>query len=185
MNNRPQLVGITGRLKSGKTVLANYLETQGYKRRSFAAILKEVLSIIGFPCSSLYGSAEEKATNVPDFGVSGRYAMQTLGTEWGRELIGPDIWVNSLFVNRPKGEYTVIDDVRFPNEVAAIRERGGIVLGVCRAAAQAITEHTSHASETQIDTLPVDAWLYNEATIEELYAKVDTYLDCPGAGELS
>ena len=175
MNQKPLIVGLTGRLHSGKTVLAKHLESNGYKRRSFASIIKEVLSIIGFPHWSLYGSAEDKARIVPEFGVSGRYACQTLGTEWGRDMISPDIWTRSLFINRPKDEYTVIDDLRFPNELLAIHERGGVAIGIRRSAAQQVAE--SHQSELLVDGLEVDAWLENESTLEDLQLNLEQTLN--------
>jgi len=80
-----------------------------------------------------------------------RLMLQLLGTECGRQIIHPNIWVNSLFAdyNQPidetqkinkdkgyayKGEISnwIITDVRFPNEAQAIKDRGGIVIRVNR-----------------------------------------------------
>lgn len=88
-----------------------------------------------------------------------RLLLQLLGTECGRQIIHPNIWVNALFTDyipRHKilirkqqrvgfGELKdlgifeeervsnwIITDVRFPNEADAIRERGGIIIRVNR-----------------------------------------------------
>ena len=80
-----------------------------------------------------------------------RKLLQLLGTEAGRHIIHPDIWVNALFAdygpvgdNLLEGEVRkvreedlvypswIITDVRFPNEVKAIEDRGGIVIRVDR-----------------------------------------------------
>lgn len=83
-----------------------------------------------------------------------RKLLQLLGTECGREIIHPNIWVNALFADYvcdncgqqecPTGEeHTgqmidssfpnwIITDVRFPNEAQAIKDRGGIVIRVNR-----------------------------------------------------
>jgi hypothetical protein len=60
-------------------------------------------------------------------------AQQTLGTEWGRELIAPDLWLAAW--NREarrrlaEGEPAIVNDsVRFENEAAAIRALGGRVI---------------------------------------------------------
>ena len=77
-----------------------------------------------------------------------RLLMQLIGTEAGRDLIHPSIWVNGLFVDY-KSHYTnfndayynkdndvypnwIITDTRFPNELQAIKERNGIVIRINR-----------------------------------------------------
>jgi hypothetical protein len=110
-----------------------------------------------------------------------RLLLQLLGTEAGRQIIHPNIWVNALFADyRAIGDILldgevrkvreedliypnwIITDVRFPNEAKAIKERGGIVIRVIRplryeddtirAAAMAMsTNATTHESETALD----------------------------------
>ena len=59
------------------------------------------------------------------YGQTYRYLAQTLGTEWGRELIHPDLWIMCLKYRLQK-TYSpiIIDDVRFENEAKFIREHG-------------------------------------------------------------
>lgn len=73
-----------------------------------------------------------------------RLLMQLLGTECGRHIIHPNVWINALFADyKPTGEFNhihdatiypnwIITDVRFPNEVKAIKERDGIVIRINR-----------------------------------------------------
>lgn len=80
-----------------------------------------------------------------------RLLLQLLGTECGRQIIHPNIWVNSLFADyipNDKGIYDsrikstihhkskypkwIITDLRFPNEKKAIEDRGGIIIRVNR-----------------------------------------------------
>lgn len=75
-----------------------------------------------------------------------RKLLQLLGTECGRQIIHPNIWVNALFadykgIDNPleKGHPEewgkpnwIITDVRFPNEAQAIKDRGGVVIRVNR-----------------------------------------------------
>lgn len=60
------------------------------------------------------------------------YAMQTLGTEWGRELISPTLWVDAWKRRAEKlmaeGFVPINDSVRFDNEAQIIRDRGGVVV---------------------------------------------------------
>lgn len=65
-------------------------------------------------------------------GRTPRHAMQTLGTEWGREILDPALWVAAWRrraqsrVNR--GLVPVNDSVRFLNEIGVVRELGGVVV---------------------------------------------------------
>jgi hypothetical protein len=57
-----------------------------------------------------------------------------MGTEAGRDVFHPDLWVHTVLrrcQNAPWNNY-VIADVRFPNEINAIRAAGGIVVRVRR-----------------------------------------------------
>lgn len=65
-----------------------------------------------------------------------RLFMQLLGTDFGRNMIHPDIWVNSTMNDYDRdyqrGQEWIITDVRFPNEIQAIKDRGGVVVRVNR-----------------------------------------------------
>lgn len=125
----PLVIGLAGRAGSGKSYLASILAGGGYFRHSFAAPLKAALIAMGMSKKLL----NDKTTPSPFFnGKTSRYAMQTLGTEWGRNLIGPDFWVNAWGETLPKATRVVCDDVRFPNEVEAIRQLGGLILWIDR-----------------------------------------------------
>lgn len=60
-----------------------------------------------------------------------RMLMQMLGTEFGRDMVHPNLWVNSL-MNEYKRQKWLITDVRFPNEAKAIKDRGGILIRLDR-----------------------------------------------------
>lgn len=135
--------------------------------------MKQMLITMGFPTTSLFGTNEQKDLIVPAFGVSGRYAMQTLGSEWGRDLIGPNVWVDAFFA-QPLPRFTVIDDLRFPNEEATITSHGGVILRINRPSAMRITD--THESEVLIDSLQVDHEVENNATPDDLFRQIDALL---------
>lgn len=84
-----RLIGIAGPARAGKDTLCSYmLDNLGddWTRSSFADPLKEMLRAIGVDCSD-----DAKAVVSDDYGVTPRHMMQTLGTEWGRNLIDGDI----------------------------------------------------------------------------------------------
>ena len=127
----PSLIGLTGPAGVGKTSVAEYLEYHvDYKIISFAGPLKRMLEQITDP-SAIYGSLTEKNRPRDELGGrSGRYAMQTLGTEWGREMMCSDLWVKAWRYNYAKHlayveamslphDLVVVDDIRFPEEPGA------------------------------------------------------------------
>ena len=99
-----------------------------------------------------YGIVEEKLTP--------RLLMQLLGTECGRKILHPNIWVNSLMteykeslphtkdlfdvpeVEAPDAKETtwikdqypnwIISDTRFSNELKAVKDRNGITIRITR-----------------------------------------------------
>ncbi len=84
-----------------------------------------------------------KEDNMPSkaiFKLTPRRLLQLIGTECGRQIIHPNIWINALMkdyrddIKHLEGRYPnwVISDVRFPNEVKAIKDRGGIVIRLHR-----------------------------------------------------
>lgn len=111
-----------------------------------------------------------------------RKLLQLLGTECGREIIHPNIWVNALFNDykpTPQYPYWVITDVRFPNEADAIRERGGIIIKVNRKHGYNTPDGkwkempiNYHESERALDNYDFDYVIENDTTIAELKKKV-------------
>lgn len=66
-----------------------------------------------------------------------RKMMQLVGTEGGRDIIHPDVWVNSTFakyVPDEEGNYPswLISDVRFPNELNKVHDNGGFSIRLVR-----------------------------------------------------
>lgn len=131
--------------------------------------------------------------------LSPRIMLQHLGTEWGRECVDPDIWINSLIsttdqilkgykydretgfsgerVPPPRG--VVVSDVRFANELKCIKKADGRIVKVTRKAAAQKAKKlgiSNHASETEQEGFKddqFDAVLANEGSIKELHAAVD------------
>ena len=168
------LVGITGYAGPGKTTAAGSLMQNGYYRLRFADPIKEMVAILGLTSGQLDGDQKEEPTALLG-GKSPRYAMQTLGTEWGRNLVSPTIWIDILRRRaqemRVVGQPVVVDDVRFPNEAEAIKEVGGFLIRVVRPE-QFLPIGMSHASEFSIGTLDVDHTIYNDSSIVELKKQV-------------
>ena len=97
-----------------------------------------------------------------------RKILQLLGTECGRQVIHPNIWVNALFSKYNGDKNWIITDVRFPNELEAIKKRGGITIRINRKT----EESGEHSSETALDNAEFDHVIENDGVIEELIEKV-------------
>lgn len=158
------ILALLARAGHGKTTIANYLrDTYGAQVVSLAAPLKRAAKkVMAFSDSQLYGTQTDKEAIDPRYGISARTFLQRLGTEGLREEFGPDVHIRALFhqIERHddlhEGHYVyVVDDVRFPNEVAAIVNAeqyiGACVKLICEDAPAGAGDH---ASERGIDLVP-------------------------------
>jgi hypothetical protein len=208
------IIGICGFIGSGKDTIADYLvNTHEFRRESFANTLKDaVSSVFGWDRTMLEGRTKEAREwrEVPDLWwserlgmtITPRYILQQWGTEVCRKGFHDDIWIASLENKlRTSKDSIVISDCRFPNEIKAIKNAGGIVLRVKRgpepewydAAVSAnagewgnMTWATSrdklkrlniHASETAWVGTNFDFVLTNDDSINDLYTQVELVLD--------
>jgi hypothetical protein len=171
----PRLIGLVGVRRSGKDTAAQILDNIGYRNIKFAeplkAMLRTYLEYAGVNANHIEriidGDLKEASREV--FGHrSARYAMQTLGTEWGRNLMASDLWVDLCMRRCSMFNKAVVTDVRFPNEVEAIRKAGGKIVRITRPN----TEVDNHTSESLTLTLPVDLEIANDGTISDLHMKV-------------
>lgn len=106
-------------------------------------------------------------------GHSPRYLMQSLGTEWGRDLVAQDIWRRILLakVDHHHGLPIVVDDLRFPNEADGLRAAGFTIVRIIRAGAGTQSGHSSEEQEFDVDHL-----VENDHGIAHLHSKLDELL---------
>src|SRR5690554_2025589 len=164
------IVGVTGKARSGKDTVAMRLATHhNYHHYWFSKPMKEACAIIfGWSDDHLYGELKEVIDE--RYGVSPRFALQTIGTEWGREIINQDIWLKRAQIEVDKNPMIVISDVRFDNEAQFILDNGGIVLRVVRDNSDSVIEHKS---ESGVSENLVSMTIENNGTLQQLYADVD------------
>ena len=178
---------------------------------------------INYLDNTTYGSAsKERLTSRNLIKLTPRLLMQILGTEAGRNLIHPNIWVNVLMsryqykIGFAHGNYWckcgecgkqfsgdkravrcetcsmiypkwIITDTRFPNELKAVKDRGGITIRVDRHIYKSTIEKIKpysdylnygipipieHKSETSLDNATFDYYINNNGSLEELIEEV-------------
>ena len=163
MNQQPPIIAFFGYKGSGKTTAASVAEEFGYVRRSFAAPLKAMLRALGLTQEEIDSRELREQPHPLLGGKTPRWAMQSLGTEWGRDCIDGDLWARAWAQSRSKGELTVNDDLRFPNEFKLVKKLGGIVVKIERSGVVQTTNHESERYVDDPDVLKPDFIIQNEA----------------------
>ena len=130
-----------------------------------------------------------------------RFLLQFIGTNLFRNQLHPEIWVNSLmneYKSKLSSNYPVDDldweprliypnwiitDMRFSNELEAVKKRGGITIRVNRPCnicggsgyhkmSCPVSKSGEHLSETSLDKAEFNYVIENSGSIEELIEKV-------------
>lgn len=162
------IYGITGPARSGKDTLANLLvNRRGFTRVALADPLRVmVATLTGMTFQQMLDSPEKELPHPRLGGVSPRRAMQTLGTEWGRDLVWNNLWIEHAMDKAQAADGpVVIPDVRFENEAAAVRARGGKVIHMVRPGAAAVEGHISEAGVAFVEG---DVVVLNDGDMDDL-----------------
>ena len=154
------IIGLVGEKLSGKsTVIADHLvKNYGFKVVSHADPIKNMLRVIGLTDDHISGSLKDVPCGLL-CGRTPRWAMQSLGGDWGRDLIHPDLWVNLWSIKSSGAGNVVADGVRFSNEVEAIKKMGGITIKIRR---PSIEGGSSHSTERHVAGIRTDHEIVNE-----------------------
>ena len=177
------LIGFAGRKGAGKDTAGEALPD--FENVKFAAPLKLMCAVyldyrgVDEETIDRMLNGDLKEVPTPHFmGHTPRYAQQTLGTEWGRVLIGDKIWVDTAFARAAQFEKAKITDVRFPNENEAVQEEGGETMLIVDPHFVK-PEDAEHPSEALIDDLATDHVVFNDKetmTVEQFQEKVRSKL---------
>ncbi len=155
-------------------------EDDRYKRLSLADPIKEISEAMveaAIDYLSDFGPDDLNLPDVPevaDHKTFYRPLFQWVGTELGRQFVGPDtLWIDWLLADVAEAsefddKFTVCDDIQSPNEADALRAAGFVIVRVVRPESGRLASLTeaggrindSHACETQIADIREDIGLY-------------------------
>lgn len=172
------IIGLTGRARVGKDTVARFIvAARGGYQYSFADPMRAMLKAgFNIDLNDPYW-IQHKEDIIPAIGKSPRELMQTLGTEWGRNLINEDIW---LILARQRllssGPGMVVADVRFDNEAEWVRKLGGRIIHITRDSAERVKQH---ASEVGVAQEAGDGILINNGTLQDLQQSVKDLFHLP------
>lgn len=168
-----RLLAFTGPAGSGKSTAAKHLELFGYRRIRFAGPLKRMMRALGLSDEQIEGSLKDLPTDLLG-GKTPRFAMQTLGTEWGRNLLGENFWVgiwerNAAWYLNGLLQRVVVDDCRFQNEAEAVHRLGGKIIRIVGRGGIS----GDHASERM--DWSADEEIVNDGSVEDFYREVERF----------
>lgn len=164
------IIGISGAKRSGKTTLGDALaESLDMPHTSFAEPMRAFVAAI---LSITLDELERVKDDPVDWldGVTPRHMLETLGTEWGRDMIHPHMWIRSAM--RRINCHGIISDVRMANEAEVVRSNG-ILFRVNRP-----TEHETggHLSNQRLPDDVIDCEIRNVGTVECLHLQAVGFL---------
>jgi hypothetical protein len=169
------IIGFAGQKYAGKdTAAAAVLKRPGWIAESFAAPIRQAAcALFNIDLDTLNAT---KHVAREELGYKSlRDFMKLMGTEFGRDMIDPDMWINCLrsrIMHRDHG--VVITDVRFVNEADFIHSAGGKVIEIQR---PSFERSDAHRSEIPLPRDRVDAVVVNNSTVEELQKRVLSMVD--------
>lgn len=162
-------IAFGGKMGTGKDTSVNYLiKKYGGVKISFSDSIYDIL----YYAQNVCGFKKEKD----------RKFLQWIGTEWAREK-NPEIWIELTLKNYPKDENVYCSDIRFKNELNALKEDGWICikLNMDDTNNKRIGTGTkNHISEKDLDDLNDDYWDYiikNDGSLLNLYDKLEKIIE--------
>lgn len=175
----PRVIGLSGLAGCGKSTVAGFLAQHGYARERFAGGLKAMMSALlayrGMDPADIMAAIEGEEKEVECAHLldrTPRHAMQTLGTDWGRNMMHPDFWIDvaygRMIVLAVEGCRFAMDDVRFQNEADLIRNAfDGEIWRIERPGVGLTSGHSSEVQDVSFDRV-----IQNDGCLDHLEAQV-------------
>ncbi len=185
--NKPLIAIYSSSMQSGKSTVASMLVKRlRAQRMAFAEpfydfIINIATPFIGTVDETKAWLADERKDKgaIPDLTVPGsagqegcdvtlRWMLQSIGTQWGRNLIDRDLWTKlaerKALANLPISP-VIFDDMRFPNEFEMIKRWSGKTIRVVRPGPP---RGDTSTGEGLLDEYPFDFEVFNDGSLAEL-----------------
>lgn len=183
-NTQKVIVALCGCKRVGKDTVADHLvNNHGFVKRSIANPLKEMCRQAFGLCDDDVHSDAKDVPNAKLFGKTPRDVLQYVGTELMQLKLqefmpemGRNVWINKTIHDMTTDEghdKFVISDVRFPHELAALRNASGFRDLISVKIERAGIDRGSHVAENSLQGVETDYTIHNDATIDELIESVE------------
>lgn len=161
-----KVILISGKARHGKDTLAWFLQ-QHLLRSGERVLIAHYADLVKYVCKTFFSWNGEKDEY-------GRHLLQYVGTDIMRSH-DPDFWVRFLSeiltCFSDHWDYVIIPDTRFQNEIEGMRSKFDTVhLRIVNPNVESglSEEQQAHPSETSLDDIRPDAYLYNRGTLKDL-----------------
>ena len=170
-----KILAISGHAQNGKDTVAGLLR-DGLNADGNRVLVTHYADLLKYMCRTFFdwdGNKDEK----------GRHILQYVGTDIIRKQ-APDFWVDFIssvltYFNE-NWDYVLIPDTRFPNEIDKLISNGFDVvhIRVIRPNFESplTEEQQNHPSETALDNVEPNFYIYNEGSMEELRVKINEWI---------
>lgn len=170
-----KILAISGHAQNGKDTVAGLLR-DNLKADGNRVLVTHYADLLKYMCRTFFNWDGNKDEN-------GRHILQYVGTDVIRKQ-APDFWVDFvssvLTYFNENWDYVLIPDTRFPNEINKLLSNGFDVthIRVIRPNFESslTEEQKNHTSETALDNINPDFYIYNEGSIEELQSKINEWI---------
>ncbi len=170
-----RILAISGYAQNGKDTVAGLLR-DSLKADGNSVLVTHYADLLKYMCRTFFDWDGNKDEN-------GRHILQYVGTDIIRKQ-APDFWVDFvssvLTYFNENWDYVLIPDTRFPNEIDKLLSNGFDVthIRVIRPNFESslTEEQKNHPSETALDNVSPDFYIYNEGSIDELQIKIDEWI---------
>lgn len=192
MTHRPILIGIGGKLASGKDTVADYLVAEyGFIKMGMSEPLNDALlalnpliptNLMGADMFERYQTVHARlgytaAKENPEV----RRLLQALGTEVGRDMIDPEVWTkiaaHKIREQLAEGHSVILTGIRFENERDMITRVGGSLVWVDRPDLTTSEGAEQHASENTLGAKDFTLTIENSGTIQHLETKAGLLIE--------
>ena len=180
-----KVIMISGKAQHGKDTTAGFLKS-ALEADGYSVLIAHYGDLVKYVCKTFFGWDGNKDER-------GRTLLQYVGTDVIRKQ-DENYWVRFIgkmltFFNGT-WDYVLIPDCRFPNEVDYLREMGldaSHIRVIRKGFVSPLTEEQqAHPSETALDNVTPDYYIYNDGSLDDLRMKVVQWvIDVNGSHQMT